>query len=175
MKSEALSGGVLQGTFINFAKFTVKHLRLSLFLIKLHAWWCAALPRRKNFGTLFSYKLSEIFKKNYFVEHVRKNAWVKSTKKIVFAKAIHGKTLVMASFLVQLQTCRLTVFPKRTPSQMLFYKNCEVYRISFLQNTVVQLLLISCETFNESLALSVINQFSHSWLSRTFIKEKCLL
>ena len=131
MKSEALAGGVLQGTFINFAKSTVKHLRLSLFLIKLQAWWCAALPRRKNFGTLFSYKLSEIFKKTDFVEHVRKNTWVKSTKKIVFTKAIHGKTPVMASFLVQLQTCRLTAFPKGTPSQMLFYENCEV-----LQNII---------------------------------------
>ena len=33
---------------------------------------------------------------------------------------------MMASFLVQLQTCGLTVFPKGTPSQMLLYENCEV-------------------------------------------------
>ena len=29
-------------------------------------------------------------------------------------------------FLVQFQTCGLTAFPKETPSQTLFYENCEV-------------------------------------------------
>ena len=36
------------------------------------------------------------------------------------------------------------------------------YRTSFLQNTDARLFLISCKNFNVSLALSVINQFSHS-------------
>ena len=37
----------------------------------------------------------------------------------------------MASFLGQLLTGGLTVFPKRTPSQILFYENCGV-----LQNMI---------------------------------------
>ena len=52
-------------------------------------------------------------------------------KKIVFTKAIHRKTPVMASFLGQLHTDGLTVFPKGTPLQLLFYENYEV-----LQNII---------------------------------------
>ena len=47
-------------------------------------------------------------------------------KKIVFTKSIHRKTPVKTSFLVQLETCGLTVFPKMTSPQMLFFENCEV-------------------------------------------------
>ena len=36
------------------------------------------------------------------------------------------------------------------------------YRTSVLQNNAAQLLLIFCDIFNVLLALSVINQFSHS-------------
>ena len=49
------------------------------------------------------------------------------------------------------------------------------YRTSALQNNALRLLLISCDIFNALLALSVINQFSHSQLLRIFRKEKCLL
>ena len=49
----------------------------------------------KTPAQVFSCKLSEIFKKTDFVEHVRTNAF-----KIVFKKAIHKKTPIMASFLV---------------------------------------------------------------------------
>ena len=52
------------------------------------------------------------------------------------------------SFLVQLQTCGLTVFRKGTPLQMLFFENCEFHRKSFLQNTAVRLLLVSCNIFS---------------------------
>ena len=48
------------------------------------------------------------------------------------------ETPVMASFLVQLQACGLTAFPKETPSQMLFNDNCEV-----LQKHTVQIIVIS--------------------------------
>ena len=68
--------------------------------------------RKKTLAQLFSCRFSEIFKKTYFVEHTRTDAWVKWTKKIVFTKSIHRGTPVMASFLVQLQTCGLTVFQK---------------------------------------------------------------
>ena len=70
--------------------------------------------KEKAPAQLFSCKLFETFKKTDFVEHVRTNAWVKWTKKIVFSKATHRKAAVMASFLGQLQTGWLTVFPKRT-------------------------------------------------------------
>ena len=46
------------------------------------------------------------------------------------------------------------------------------YRISFLRNTAAQLLLISCNIFNEPIALSVINQFIHSYNSVQKILEK---
>ena len=46
-------------------------------------------------------------------------------------------------------------------------KIAEFYRTLF-HRTVARLLLISCNDFKVSLALSVINQFSHSQLSRTF-------
>ena len=93
----------------------------------------------------------------------------KEPNKIVFTKAMHRKAPVMASFLGQLQTGGLTVFPKRTPG-CFSMKIAEFYRTSFLQNTAAPLLLISCNDFNVSLALSVINQFSRSYLSRTFRK-----
>ena len=131
MKLEELTRAVLQKAFNNFAKFSVKHLCWSLFLIKLQASWCATLSRRKTLTQVFSCKFNEIFKKSYFVEYVRTDAWVKRTKKIVFTKSIYRKTSLMASFLVQLQTCGLGVFPKRTSSLMLFYENCEV-----LQNII---------------------------------------
>ena len=106
-------------------KFSVKHLCWSLFLKKLQAWWCATFSRKKTLTQVFPCKFSEIFKKNYFVEHAQTDAWVKWTKKIVFSKSIHRKTPVMASFLVQFQPCGLTVF-LISNSQMLFYENWEV-------------------------------------------------
>ena len=62
---------------------------------------------------MFSCKFPEIFKKTCFIEHARTDVWVKWTKKIVFTKSIHRETPVITSFIVQLQTCGLTVFPKR--------------------------------------------------------------
>ena len=56
------------------------------------------------------FPVSLLFKRTYFVEHVRTNAWVLWTKNIAFTKSIYRKTPAMASFLVQLQTCGLTVF-----------------------------------------------------------------
>ena len=61
---------------------------------------------------VFFCKFSKIFKKTYFVKYARMNTWVKWTKKI-FTKSIQRETPIMASFLVHLQTCGLTVFPKR--------------------------------------------------------------
>ena len=62
---------------------------------------------------MFSCTFSEFFKKTYFVEHAQRDAWVKWTKKIVFTKSIRRKTPLKASFLVQWQTCGLTIFLKQ--------------------------------------------------------------
>ena len=77
----------------------------------MQAWWSANFSRKKTLAYVFSCKFSEIFKKTYFAEHSRRDAWLKWTK-IEFTKSIHRKTPVMASFLVQLQTCGLS-FSKR--------------------------------------------------------------
>ena len=71
LKLETLTRGVVQSAFDNFAKFTVKHLRWSIFLIKLLASLWASLSRKKTLAQAFSCKFSKIFKKTYFVEHVQ--------------------------------------------------------------------------------------------------------
>ena len=70
------------------------------------------LYQERKLRHVFSCKFSEIFKKTYFVEHVRTDAWVKWTKNIVFTKSIHREIPVMESFLVQLIICGLIVFSK---------------------------------------------------------------
>ena len=110
----------------------------------------------KTPAQVFSCNLSKIFKKTDFAD-VRTNAWVKWTKKNVFTKAIHGKTSVTASFLVQLQIFGLTVFPEGLQHRCFSVKAVKFYRMSFLQNTAAQLLLISSNIFNEPLDLSVRN------------------
>ena len=117
--------------------------------------------KKKTLVQVFSCKFSKIIKKTYFVEHVWMDAWVKLFIKPVFIKSIYRKTPVMASSLVQLQTCGFIVFPKGTSWKVLFYENCEVL-VLVLQNNAARLFLISCDIFNISLDLSVMNQFSHS-------------
>ena len=148
MKLEALTGGIIQSAFNNFAKFTVEHLCWSLFLIKLQVWWCATFWRKKNSGTRVFLAWTD--------------TWVKWTKTIVFTKSIYWETPVMASFLVQLQTRGLTVFQKETPSHTLFHENWHVLQNINLQTNAARLLLISCDIFNALLALLVIDQLSHS-------------
>ena len=148
MKLEALTGGVLQSAFNNFAKFTVKHLCQSLFLIKLQTWWCATLSAKKTLAQVFSTKFSKIFKKTYFVEHVRTDAWVKWTKKIVFTKSIYRKTPVMTA---AADICPCSFFQKGIHHRCFSMKIWKFYRI-FLQNNAARLLLISCDIFHVSLA-----------------------
>ena len=71
LKLEALTRGVVQSAFDNFAKFTVKYLRWIIFLIKLLAWLRATLSRQKTLAQAFSCKFSKIFKKTCFAEHVQ--------------------------------------------------------------------------------------------------------
>ena len=63
MKLEALTGGVQQSAFNNFAKFTVKHLRQNLDLIKLQAWWCATLSRKKLWHMCFPVRFSKLLRR----------------------------------------------------------------------------------------------------------------
>ena len=134
---------------------------------------CNFIIKKKLGHSCFPVSFSKFLKRPTLQNTSEQMLEWKEPNKIVFTKAMHRKAPVMASFLGQLQTGGLTVFPKRTPG-CFSMKTAEFYRTSFLQNTAARLLLISCNDFNVSLALSVINQFSHSQLSRTFRKEKCL-
>ena len=160
LKFEALTGGVLQSAFKNFAKFTVKHLCWSLFLISCRLDGVQLYVEKKLWHRCSA--LSILFKKTYLVEHVRTDAWVKWTKKITFTKSIYGKTPAMASFLVQLQTCGLTVFQNGLHHRWFSMKIGKFHRTSILHNNAARLSLISCDIFYVSLSLSVINRFSHS-------------
>ena len=76
----------------------------------------------------------------------------------------------MASFLVQFQACRLTAFPKETPSQTLFYENCDV-----LQSHFYITLLCDCFWFPVtflSITCFVSNKSVHSSLSCLGHSEK---
>ena len=79
-----------------------------------------------------------------------------------FTNSIYRKTPAMTFFLVQLQTCRFTVFQNELHHRYFSMKFRKFYRTSILQNNAARLLLIFCDIFNVLLALPVVNQFSHS-------------
>ena len=79
------------------------------------------------------FPVSLLFKRTYFVEHVRTNAWVIWTKNIAFTKSIYRKTPAMASFLVQLQTCGLTVFQNGPITDALLWKLGILENINFTE------------------------------------------
>ena len=102
----------------------MKNLRWSLFLIDLQAWWCPTLSRKKLWQRCFPVRL--LFKKTYFVEHVRTDAWVIWTKKkIAFTIYLQENTSggVVFSAVADMWTYS---FPKWTLSQMFFYENYEI-------------------------------------------------
>ena len=90
LKLEALTGGVLKSAFNNFAKFTVKHLCWSL--SKVAELMVCNFFKKKTLAQVFCCKFSEIFKKTYFVEHARTDAWVKWTKKCIHKIYLQGNT-----------------------------------------------------------------------------------
>ena len=57
---------VKKGVLKNFANFTEKHLRWSLFLIKRHDFWLATSLKRDSNTGVFLREYSEIFKNAYF-------------------------------------------------------------------------------------------------------------
>ena len=145
MKLEGFTGGVLQNAFNNFAKkfHTVKHLCWSLFLIKLLAWWCAAFSRKKTLGQVFSCKFSEIFKKTYFVEHARTDAWVKWTKKCIHK--IYSQENIGDGVLFRVVSDMWAyIFSKKELHHRYFsMKIGKFYGTSILQNNAARLFLIS--------------------------------
>ena len=59
-----------KGILKNFAKLTGKHLCLSLFLIKLHA-WLAALLKKRLWYKCFSVNFAKLLRTPFFVQHLR--------------------------------------------------------------------------------------------------------
>ena len=163
MKLEALTGGVLQSVFNSFAKFILNHLIWSCFLIKLQSWWCATFSRKKTLAQVFSCKFSEIFQKTYLVEHARTAAWVKRTKKNCIHKIYSQKNTGYGVFYSEVAGMWAYSFSKKGLHHRCFsMKIGKFYRTSILQNNAGRLILISGDIFNVLLAVTVINQFSHS-------------
>ena len=111
-------------------------MRWSLFLIKLQAWWCSTFTRKKTLAQAFSCKCSEIFKKTYFVEHVRTDRCLSGMiQKIVLRKSFYKKTQNIGVLFSAIADMWVYSFSKRDwcfdASQMPFYEYCEV-----LQNII---------------------------------------
>ena len=158
MTAEAFTRGVLLGAFKNFTKFTVKHLCWSPFLIKLQAWWCATSSRRKNFGTgVFPVSFSKFLRRTCLSECLsemnRKNCIQQSSSQENIGDGILFRAVA--------DRWAYSFFKKDPITDAFLWKLWSFTEHHF-QNTAARLLLISCNIFNVSLVLSVINQFSHS-------------
>ena len=64
---------VKEGVLKNFANFTGKHLRWSIFLLKQQDFWLAALSKRNSNTGVFLSEHSEIFINSYFEEQTLEN------------------------------------------------------------------------------------------------------
>ena len=64
---------VKKGVLKNFANFTRKHMRWSLFLIKQQDVWLATLLKRDSNTGVFQRDHSEIFKNTYFEVQILEN------------------------------------------------------------------------------------------------------
>ena len=70
-----------KGVLKNFFKFSGERLCRSFFFNKVAGLWTAILLKNETPAQVFSCKFCEIFKKTYFVEHLRTIASViKNTK-----------------------------------------------------------------------------------------------
>ena len=74
MKLEALTGGVLKSAFNNFAKILSKTSVLKSLFEKVAGLMVRKFFKKKTLTQVFPCKFSEIFKKNYFVEHAQTDA-----------------------------------------------------------------------------------------------------
>ena len=157
-----------KGAQNNFAKFTVKHLSWSVFLIKFQGWCDAVqLYQKETPGKALSCVFSETFEKTYFVEHVQAENWLKQTKKEIVFYPFTRKHRSKTSFLMQLQTCGPTAFPKGHHHRFFSMKIVKFYRKSLLQPTAVRLLLIFCNIFNKMQKKSLMVTFGDwDWLGK---------
>ena len=142
---------------------------------------------RQKTGTLQCQKWSLFESKfsvesNGFVPSIRNSKWRTNIKNqgafnnfAKFTVKYLCRTLFFCPFWSSCRYVGLEVFQKGLHHRCFSIKIVKFYRKSFSQNTAVRLFLMSFNFFNESLALSPTNQHSHSKLSRTFRKEKCLL
>ena len=64
---------VKKGVLKNFANFTGKHMRWSLFLIKQQDVWLTTLLKRDSNTGVFQCEHSEIFKNTYFELQILEN------------------------------------------------------------------------------------------------------
>ena len=104
---------------------------------------------------MFSCKFSEIFKKTYFVEHARADAWVKWTKKCIHK--IYSQENIGDGVLFRVVSDMWAyIFSKKELHHKCFsMKIGKFYGTSILQNNAARLFLISCDICNVLLALSV--------------------
>ena len=144
MKLEALTAGVLQSAFNNFAKYTVKHLCWSLFLIKLQAWWCTTFSRKKTPGQMFFCTFSEIYKKNMPKRVLEWNEPKNCIHKI-YSQANTGDGVLFSAVSGM---SAYSFSKKELHNRCVSMKNGKFYRTSILQSSAARLLLISCDIFN---------------------------
>ena len=118
---------------------------------------------KKTLAQVISCQFSEIFQKNYFVEHARTAAGVKRTKKYCIHKIYSQKNTGGGVLYCAVAGMWAYSFSKKGLHHRCFsMKIGKFYRKSILQNNAGRLLLISCDIFYVLLAVTVINQFSHS-------------
>ena len=109
----------------NVAKFTVKHLSWSVFLIKLLAWCCTTLSER-NSGKGVVLCVFRNFWKELFCRTCPSGKLTETNQKRYRVLSIHKKTPAEDIFFSAVADMWAYGFSKRIPSQILFYENYEV-------------------------------------------------
>ena len=112
-----------KGAQNNFAKFTVKHLSWSVFLMKLQAWCCTTLSER-NSGKGVVLCVFRNFWKDLFCRTYPSGKLTETNQKRNCF--IHSQENTSRRHLNAVADMWAYSFSKRTPSQIIFYENCEV-------------------------------------------------
>ena len=106
---EVLNGevacSVRKGVLRNFAKLTWKHLRQSLFLIKLQALQACNFIKKETLAQVFSCEFCKISNNSFFTEYLRATASV-STKEQKFTYCLFRRQVLssQSSFVIA-RTC----------------------------------------------------------------------
>ena len=120
---EALTEGVLQSAFNNFAKLIVKHLCWSLFLISCRLDDVQLYKEKKLWQRFFPASL--LFKKTTLQSMSERMLEWYEPKKLHSQNLFTGNTGDGVLFSAVADMCTWS-FPKWTTSQMIFQENCEV-------------------------------------------------